>query len=610
MTVMLASSKAHDRSLGDWYQYIDKGMVKLPRFQRMEAWDRGRITSFLDTVISNLPMGVVLILEVAGREKFFSRYIETSEPGTAESVTQHLLDGQQRLTAFWRAMHNNYDYDTYFIYFPAFDRRGAGLADEMQVYRQPRWYDKDNRRMPLWADDPRKILERGLIPISLLRPVDIAPELEKWLSDATKPMEPSESDENALSLFKEYTKLKDQIKDQVHSLRERVAHFNLPYLALPPTTAKDVALQVFINMNTNSKPLSLYDIIVAEVESVAGRSLHDLEASLGDRCPHASRYGELRDLILSTSALLQDRSPTTRGMTEMDKQVLVDNWSHLERGLERMAQFLASQGIYDAMRLPTNAILPVIAACYQLIPDEGDFLGKAENLLQRYIWSAFFTDRYENSAGSRTYADFRGLKTLLSDRNYGAEGFSRVPIFDRDQYPLAAVDELLSAGWPRQAGITARGIMAVATYFEARDFADNQPASYEHLQSREYHHIFPDALLREAETPSFLALNCALVTQKTNRVIGRKDPIEYLQERVNWAGTETVRRRMRTHLIDYDLLAKKHYEDLSSPAEVEKLRADYFAFLRDRAQRVRKAVDQLVMGATPSLDSLWGDKSD
>ena len=74
MSIMQQSSKAQDRTLGVWFQQIQQGQIKLPRFQRMEAWDRGRITSFLNTIINNLPVGVTLALEVAGKEKFVSRY--------------------------------------------------------------------------------------------------------------------------------------------------------------------------------------------------------------------------------------------------------------------------------------------------------------------------------------------------------------------------------------------------------------------------------------------------------------------------------------------------------------------------------------------------------
>ena len=68
----------------------------------------------------------------------------------------HLLDGQQRLTAFWRGMHNNYDYEDYFIYLPQFDERKYMQSDEMQVYCQSRWTNKKGSRRPVWADYPAK----------------------------------------------------------------------------------------------------------------------------------------------------------------------------------------------------------------------------------------------------------------------------------------------------------------------------------------------------------------------------------------------------------------------------------------------------------------------
>ena len=134
MSIMQQSSKAQDRTLGVWFQNIQQGMIKLPRFQRFEAWDRGRIASFLNTIINNLPVGVTLALEVAGAEKFESRYIATSDPAGPGTVTQHLLDGQQRLTAFWRSMHNNYEWETFFAYLPQFDR-GESKSGAAAVFR-------------------------------------------------------------------------------------------------------------------------------------------------------------------------------------------------------------------------------------------------------------------------------------------------------------------------------------------------------------------------------------------------------------------------------------------------------------------------------------------
>ena len=98
-------------------------------------------------------------------------------------------------------------------------------------------------------------------------------------------------------------------------------------------------------MNTNSKPLSLYDIIVAEVESVAGESLHDHGRTISSsKCPKAARYGDVRNLILATSALLQEKTPNNRGMVEMDKQVLLDNWEKAGARFGAYGQFTGKPG--------------------------------------------------------------------------------------------------------------------------------------------------------------------------------------------------------------------------------------------------------------------------
>lgn len=605
MSIMQQSSKAQDRTLGVWFHNIQQGMIKLPRFQRFEAWDRGRITSFLNTIINNLPVGVTLALEVAGQEKFESRYIASSAPQTPGTVTQHLLDGQQRLTAFWRAMYNNYEWETFFVYLPQFDLSETNSASEIEVRCIPRWVNKHQLRMPRWAEEPAQCFKRGLMPVSLLRPGDISTEIDLWLNDATKPLEPADSDPDALAKYKAYTSTREKIKAEITTLRERVTHFNLPYLSLPAETSKDVALQVFINMNTNSKPLSLYDIIVAEVESVAERSLHALEASLNEKCPKARRYGNVSDLILSTSALLQEELPNARGMIQMDKKQLLGNWPKLERGLERMASFLESQGVFDEARLPTNAVLAVIAASYELIPDDGDYLAKAEKLLRKYLWSAFFTDRYENTAASRAFADFKAIKALLKNPGFTDSEVTTVPVLNRAHHPLADVDSLMAAGWPKAAGIEARAILAVTNYLGGIDFADHKTATYESIQNREYHHVFPDALLSEADIPSYLAMNCALITWKTNRIIGRKDPLDYLKERVQWADENSVRERLKSHLISFDLLSKAHYASLEGAALKQRLTIDFTNFLRDRAKLVVCAIASLVEGNSPALETLW-----
>lgn len=604
MAILLHSSQAQDRTLGVWFQEIQQGHIKLPRFQRYEAWDWKLITSFLNAVVNNLPVGITLVLEVAGNEKFVSRYIRTAELSNDSTVIQHLLDGQQRLTAFWRSMHNNYESHKYFVYLPQFDKQNPDQYHEIEINCYSRWTHSDESRRPLWADDPAKCFWRGLLPIDLLCPGDKEAQIDNWISKATCHLEPEENDPDAFRKLRQHNEIKQKLKGKITELRERVTHYNLPYLSLPSSTPKGVALQVFINMNTNSKPLNLYDIIVAEIESVAGESLHDLKQQLVYKCPKASRFSDMGDLILSTSALLQDRAPTYRGMIEMDMQVLLDNWNKLERGLRCMSKLLESQGIFDSARLPTNAVLAVIAAAYELIPEHGDFVAKGEKLLRAYLWSSFFTDRYENSAATRALADFKEIKKLLNALDYNEDGISEVPVLNREEHGLADENALMAAGWPKNTGILARGILGVASYFGANDFADGKEISYENIQTREYHHIYPKKLLEDADLNSDRALNCVLITWKTNRTIGRKDPLDYLKERVEIADENDVSNRLKSHLVSYELLSRGEYRNLKQEKLKSKLEPEFNAFLLDRAKLIYRAADRLVLGEQPTLDSI------
>src|SRR5260221_6861568 len=160
MSMMQQSSRAQDRTLGVWFHHIQHGMITLPRFQRLEAWDRGRDTNFLNYIVNNLPVGVTLALEVHGEEQFDSHFIATATPSAPGTVTQQLLDGQQRLTTFWRSMHNNYEWETYYVRVREFDKHNADGANQFEVRCIPRYISKrTQQRMPRWADDPAKCLD-------------------------------------------------------------------------------------------------------------------------------------------------------------------------------------------------------------------------------------------------------------------------------------------------------------------------------------------------------------------------------------------------------------------------------------------------------------------
>ena len=594
--------EARNRTLSEWYGKVQRAEIKLPRFQRYEAWDRNRICSLVNTVIKDLPLGVTLVLEVGEQEKFISRHLSTA-PQTGERVLEQLLDGQQRLTALWRVFHNNYEREIYHIYIKALDECNGDAEMEDRTVCSTTRYPKNDKCYPLWCDDPAETLRRRLIPTNLISPGDIQDQIDEWIDQALGSAQKNSDD---LASNNAYHQKKQQVRDAIKDLRSVIDHYNLPYLSLPAHTDKSTALEVFINMNTNSKPLSIYDSIVAEVESVMDKSLHDLESGLNEKNPEIANYSELQKLILNTAALLQNYPPNQRGAWDMDKKKMVNRWATLERGLQRMARFLESEGIFDESRLPTNAVLAVIAALYRYIPESGDKLGQDELLLKRYVWNAFFTDRYENSAATHAFSDFKALKGIICQEKKpdGSHyGIQDVKIFV--DYKMAEVDELKSVKWPKRASIMGRGVLAVSCRLGALDFSTGKRLDKSNVASRHYHHIFPDALLKEAKIDSYLALNCALITDKTNISIGRKDPLAYLKDRYQWIDEDIVNERLQSHLIPLNELSNGGYEGLSEGDKKEKLGRDFEEFLSARAKLVYKAAKRLAEGRQLSAGDFY-----
>jgi hypothetical protein len=569
--------EARNRPLPTWFQMLEGGQIRLPRFQRFEAWSHSEISGLLESVLRGLPAGATLILQVGDREQFISRPVAGINGANARVIEQ-LLDGQQRLTALWRAFHDTYEDRSYFVYFAKDEDEITQLP---KVFGQARWI-RNNQRFPLWADVANDVWERGYIPLRLIRPGDTAAEVERWCDEAN---------EGDLLTSREASKI-------IQRLREQVNAFNIPFLELPAGTPKDVALDVFIKLNTTAIPLTPFDIIVAQVEEATEKSLHDLVGELKAKAPEIDYYSRPSELILNVAALREDRAPTQASYQRLDLDRLVNEWEALTDGIDWALEFLASEGILDGQRLPTVAVVPVISGLHDFIAPSLDARGNAVALLRKYIWRAFLTRRYENAAASRALQDFRGLRAILR-----GEDLEPPPIFDESQYPLPTPEEIKQAAWPKGRDILARGILAVTLKQGAVDFADASPLTRERLAHREYHHLFPDHLLTDdgglSSGESSLALNCALVTWKTNRHISAKEPMRYLRERTEQStlGEDEVKRRLDTHLVPYEALAVGGYDLIGDPEERRaSILRDFQIFLSKRTDALMQPIRALCDG--------------
>ncbi len=551
--------EARSKSVEDWFSLIEQGEVLLPRFQRHEAWRTWQIEGVLENILRapSLPIGALLTLEVGSEELFHSRPIVGAPKPVGGLPSMHLLDGQQRMTSLWRSLTDDYDELTVFV--------SLAESDEPDIEIVKRW-DRKGIKQPVWADDSISTYDRNLAPVRLLRPGSKGEtSLIEWTEQAT-------DDRNDQRKIERY----------LGKLRQRIASYSIPFLSLPVTTEQEVALDVFIKMNTSATPLKDFDIVVAQVEGSLGQSLHDMVEDLCVEVSGARDFGKIEDIVLAVGALLQDKPPLKKTYLEPNYGAsLASVWEDVKRGLELGLPFLRSEGIFDEKRLPTDAAVVLSCALWAKVPENAaDIEGQARTLIRRALWCACLTDRYLKTQSTRTFADFKALAEAVAT---GGDG-SQAELFNSELYPLPAVEELHRAGWPSKKDRLPRAILAASLRSGARDFADDANVNENNVVDREYHHIFPVHVLGmdRDDVEVSRALNCALITWVTNRKIAANTPKAYLEKRANAAsmGEDEIRRRLETHLIPYDALAKN----------------DYQKFLSDRAEMMHNYMSRLALG--------------
>jgi hypothetical protein len=321
---------------------------------------------------------------------------------------------------------------------------------------------------------------------------------------------------------------------------------------------------------------------------------------------------------MNAVALMQDRVPSQAGYAGLDFQKMIEAWDILVNGVKGMVEFLEAESIFDAQRLPSIATLPVLAALWQYMPQSPDPRGNARIVLRKYLWRSFLTERYERSSATYSLQDYRSIKALFQKmaQNQNAGDIS-IPIFNEDDFPLPTPEVVLRAGWPKLMAIRARGLLALQIKAGAEDLADGARASKDTIRSkdrpREYHHLFPDANLSNAgvsDDEIHRAVNCALITWKTNRVISNKDPVAYLKERADNStlGEPELKRRLRTHLIPYDKLNVGGYDEINGAQRKEQITKDYRGFAYKRAELLAKAANMVCEGRNLDLSEIYQDQ--
>ena len=546
------------KTIKEWIDDVRRGVVRLPRFQRDEVWTPQFVEKFLLAILRDRPLGVFLVLDVDTNEQLFDTKNLRGGPGNSGQCREHLLDGQQRLTALWRSFNDNYDQHTFYV---TLEETADGLKESGVLAVSKRGRDRGK------IGKPALEFSKRWVPLKILAPGEEGSKLAmRWRKQAT-------DDEESVELL-------------IERLRTKFTTTILPYLSLPQQTSRDDAIEIFVETNRSSVRLSPYDLAVAEMERKVEKSLQEKVDDLINEVPAIEALdSQVGDLLLKVQCLLENKRPTYGNYENLNFTQLTKDWGQISEGVKWTTELLGDLRIWNEQQLPTAVPLRVLPALHRHIPRNGAGRAKALRLIRKYLWSAFLTDRYEIQANDRLKVDHDTLVSVLNENKKESDVLTL-------QCEPPTVEAIKKAGWPKTRSRLSRAILVACSLGGAKDIASNEESKQ--ASEVDYHHIFPTAALRPTQVNDNLALNCMLLDPPTNREWSKKWPGDFLLLTIRNAGfegdeaEEEVKKRLATHLLPEDqLLAVRERSGTD-------LALAYDEFLDCRAKMVEARIKHLL----------------
>ena len=566
------------KKIEDWLNDIERGLVRLPDFQREQAWDYERIEKFIWAILQDRPLGIFLALAVDHNKKIETKFIDGAPKETREGCNMLILDGQQRLTSLWKSLNDKHKDKSISIEVKYIESKfkPEGVIASKKVSSGTKNNYNTSNSIP------------ASIPVKYLRPGEKArSQMEDWLDQ----IESGVKDKNRFKMFRSI----------IYDLRNKIASTTIPYYELPANMERKEVIDIFMVTNTSSVKLTNYDLAVALMSQSTKKNLRKIVDKIEDKVPGIEVLdAPVGELLLKIQCLRQGKKPNYQSfLYDLDFDKLLKGLGEIEEGLKWAMELLDQIGIVTNQRLPSVVPLRVLPALHKYLPKKGTPKSHSLKLAKMFLWWAFLTDRYDRQANDRLKQDFDELKEVLEGNNINIDKINlkkKVSIFKCD---IPNINEIKQAAWPRTQSTFGRGIIAACSLREFRDIATGEPL-YKKGNDVDYHHIFSKKQLKAAKLQRneiFLALNCMLLNSDTNRNKWRdKLPGDFLEKEIQQAklGDKTaesaIKRRLETHLLPVESLITLTEEKTKG----KNIKKAYNDFLNQRGKMVKERIDKLL----------------
>jgi len=522
----------------------------LPHFQRYFDWDKTNVKEFWESIFNDYYVGSFLLWETDRNPELGIQpilgVIKNEDDLKPESI---ILDGQQRITSLYYAIKS-----------PKFPLKGSKV---------PLFY-YINFNSFFNKNDTNGIIEVHAKKLSK----------EETFNRILFPLYELETYDSWVNEFEDFLLKHTSDSDKVRKIRriidKKLRHiwegFEIPYVALPESMELAQVTDIFEKINTKGKLLSVFDLLIARLYKSRIELRKIWDATVKDY-PTILRYSKTISktpiYILQAISLLYEKTSSTKRADILDiyKKVYdsserdfeedwVDIADNMSKAIEKIENMRDGFGVKDEKELPFAPMLPVITALLKVIENKEN---KAEcyKKLNKWYWSAVFTNAYSSAADSQMTQDFKELRTWF-DKD------SEIPKTILQMTKELSTMDLRDI--QSKSNAKYRGIMGLLALEGAKDFDTSQ--TLENARNNDKDHLFPKSFKFGFGSNKFInsILNMSWMSEDTNRKIKCfKKPSVYVKEFIKekYQNEDVFKTLLKTHLINersYDYLLSDDFE--------------------------------------------------
>ena len=309
--------KPDSKKYTDLISEIQKGQIKIPKFQRDFVWSIDKTAKLLDSILKGYPIGTFILWETNERLNDIKNIGNLELPPIPDDIkVQYVLDGQQRITSLYAAF------------------LGASIQKEGE----------------------KKITNYGSIFVDLEGDID---NNDEQIIVSEQPESTFITLNEVLNFNDNLLEIKERFSDEqfkkIHQYSQTFSTYDFSTVVLRKEDI-DSAIEVFTRINTGGQTLTLFEIMSAktydeeqkfDMQAKFQKLLKELEVSKYDTISSTVILNVL-SLILS-----KNKECKRKVVLQLDKQSIIDIWDDVISALKESIDYLRS--VY---RIPVSTLLP------------------------------------------------------------------------------------------------------------------------------------------------------------------------------------------------------------------------------------------------------------